>query len=71
MTQAELAALPLAERLLMMEDLWASLSTEAGAVPDWHEDVLKARAKSLDDGTEILSDWTDAKARLRQRSASS
>ena len=70
MTQLELAALPLAERLQMMEDLWTSLSMDAGAVPDWHEDVLKARAQSLDEGTETVSDWADAKTRLRQRAAS-
>lgn len=61
MTQSELAALPLAERLRMMEDLWDSLSSHEAAVPAWHKDVLDARARDLDEGRETVSDWEIAK----------
>lgn len=67
MTQLELAALPVAERLRLMEDLWNSLSEEAEVVPAWHQQVLDVRSAQLDAGLEPASDWADAKARLRNR----
>lgn len=67
MTQLELAAMPVAERLRLMEDLWDSLSAGGEAVPAWHRNVLAARAERLDKGVEAISDWHDAKLRLRDK----
>lgn len=69
MNTAELIALPLAERLRAMEALWDSLcrSTAGDALaPGWHAEVLSARAKGLDAGTEKTSLWADAKKRIRE-----
>lgn len=68
MTRVEIAALPLADRLQMMEQLWDSLSETNSAIPTWHTNVLHARAKALDDGSEVISEWPEVKARLRARS---
>jgi putative addiction module component (TIGR02574 family) len=69
MTHAELTELPVGERLKLMEDLWDTLHDVADAVPGWHEEVLAARAKSLDQGSESVSDWQEAKERLRRQAA--
>ena len=66
---AELTALPLADRLLAMEALWDSLCRETpgkAPTPEWHAEVLSARARALDAGTESTSPWADAKQRVRE-----
>lgn len=71
MQTAELVALPLAQRLQVMEALWESLckdSDQGQIVPGWHQDVLGQRLKSLDAGLEIVRPWEEAKDRIRQRS---
>ncbi len=68
MDAAELASLPLNERLRVMEDLWDSICRDAGdrlASPDWHAAVVTERGRRLDAGTEPTSDWAVAKKRLR------
>ena len=69
METAELTALPLADRLRVMEALWDSLCRGAPSeapVPGWHAEVLSARAHALDAGTEPTSAWADAKKRIRE-----
>lgn len=68
MDTADLVALPLPERLRAMEALWDSICRDAGDAlesPSWHAAVLDERARSLDAGAEPVSDWTEAKRRLR------
>jgi len=72
MQTAELAALPLSERLQAMEVLWESLCQEPGQVqtqtlPDWHHQVLNQRLAALDAGVETVTPWNEAKDRIRQR----
>ena len=70
MTVADIAALPVAERLQLMESLWESLSRSGDTgqvIPQWHEPVLADRAKKLDAGQEPTSDWAEARQRLQQR----
>ena len=58
MSNQDLAELPIAEKLRMMESLWDSLLHEAQgnqAVPEWHKDVLSERASRLDSGVEVSS----------------
>ena len=60
---------PLADRLRAMEALWDSLCSGTpgeAPVPDWHAEVLSARAHALDAGTESTSSWADAKKRIRE-----
>ena len=69
METAEWTALPLAGRLRAMEALWDSLcrgTPGEAPVPDWHAEVLSARAHALDAGTESTRSWADAKKRIRE-----
>lgn len=68
MTHADLAALPVAEKIQLMEALWGSLCDDpdaAAAIPAWHDEVLAERALQLDQGSEELTPWNEAKHRIR------
>ena len=65
MTSIEFAAMPVAERIHLMETLWNSLTSEEAAVPDWHQEVLAARGELLDRDEEPLSTLEEAKQRIR------
>lgn len=69
MTTADIAKLPVAEKLLLMEKLWDALRVQADSsvVPAWHKDVLEERLRRLDTGNEPTSGWTEAKERIRSR----
>jgi putative addiction module component (TIGR02574 family) len=69
MTTADIAKLPVAEKLLLMERLWDALRAHAdsGVVPAWHKDVLAERLRRLDTGSEPTSPWAEAKERIRAR----
>ena len=72
MTHADLAALPIAEKIQLMEALWSSLcddSAAAAAIPAWHGEVLAERALQLDQGGEELAPWNEAKQRIRAQIA--
>jgi hypothetical protein len=72
MTHTDLAKMPVAEKIQLMESLWESLSNDAladTAVPAWHGDVLAARRALLDQGKEPVSAWGDAKQRIRGQTA--
>lgn len=66
MTAVDIASLSLAEKLELMEALWASLDGQPEAVgPHWHEAALREAEATLADGTAQLVDWQEAKTRLR------
>ena len=69
MTTADIAKLPVAEKLLLMEQLWDALRVQADSsvVPAWHKDVLAERLRRLDTGKEPTSPWTEAKERIRSQ----
>ena len=69
MTTADIAGLPVAEKLLLMERLWDALRAQAdsGVVPAWHKDVLAERLRRLDAGNEPTSTWAEAKERIRSQ----
>lgn len=70
MSDLEVAELPVAEKLRLMESLWDSLSRDAAGeavVPEWHQTVLTERAGRIDNGQEPSSPWSEAKQRLQQR----
>ena len=65
-------ALPLqsmttAEKLEVMEAIWADLSRDESKLdsPAWHEQVLREREAALREGREVPLDWETAKRRLR------
>ncbi len=70
MTHMQIAELPLAERIDLMESLWDSLCHEPSvtqAIPDWHQEVLADRLARLDSGEETVASWEDAKVRIRDQ----
>ena len=67
------AALPLdrmtvEEKLRALERLWEDLCRTPESVPSpaWHRDVLEARAARLQGGRERVTNWEDAKRRIRE-----
>ena len=70
MSSREISALPIAEKLQLMELLWNSLCREPSGgpnVPSWHGEVLAERIRRLDSGEEPVSPWADAKRRIREQ----
>ncbi len=69
----ERVELPLAEysfeqKLDLMEALWDDLVKNDTILksPDWHGEILKERAQALTSGRVKVSDWEDAKKRIRR-----
>jgi putative addiction module component (TIGR02574 family) len=68
MTTVDIAEMPVAEKLQLMEALWDSLSARSGESmdsPAWHQAELAERLHRLDSGEEPVAAWTEAKERLR------
>lgn len=68
MSNIEIAAMPIVERIQLMEVLWDSMCSETSGVLDvplWHRDVLAERLQKFDNGEEEISEWADAKKRIR------
>lgn len=63
-----LSQLTLAQKLDLMETLWADLSRDEKALdsPDWHQAVLKGREKELENVSATVSEWKDAKERIKR-----
>ncbi len=62
-----LAQMTLAQKLDLMEMLWADLSTEPLLdSPAWHENILENREAALADGRCTVSDWEEAKERIKR-----
>ena len=57
----------LAEKLEVMETIWADLSRRANSLPspDWHEEVLQERKRLADAGELRFLDWETAFTELR------
>lgn len=57
------------EKLRAMEELWESLSQDAGQLtsPSWHEDALRETSRRYEAGQEQPIDWSTAKRELRKR----
>jgi hypothetical protein len=71
MTAIDIAALPVAEKLKLMEALWDSLCTPTDKgveSPPWHAAALKQAEEDLAAGTAQFVDWADAKESLRRNS---
>jgi len=72
MTHADLANMPISEKIQLMESLWESLSNTANApsaVPDWHSAILAERGALIDQNLEPVSAWSDAKQCIRNQIA--
>ena len=70
MTAIDIAEMPVAEKLQLMEALWDSLSARSATnaeSPAWHEQALKQAESDLITGAVRFVDWADAKDQLRER----
>ena len=63
-----LSELTLPEKLDLLELLWADLSRDEQKLdsPAWHQAVLEDRDAALAAGKATLSDWEDARGRIRK-----
>ena len=62
----DLRALPVAERLKLIESLWDSIDADTAALPlpDWHRDEIDRRLEVLDAGTSTGAPWSEVRARI-------
>jgi len=65
----ELFALPVEERIQLVEELWDSVARDAGAVPttDAQKRELDRRLAAYDADPRAGIDWAELKARLLDR----
>lgn len=71
MTTADIAAMPVAEKLKLMEALWDSLCAQTDKSvesPQWHSAALKQAEDDMAAGTAGFVDWAEAKEGLRRKS---
>ncbi len=54
----------LADKMQLMEELWADLSQGETPSPDWHGEVLAERDRLIESGEEKFVDWETAKKQL-------
>ncbi len=61
--------LSLAQKLDLMETLWADLSRDEEKLesPTWHKTILEDREKAFKSGKVSASNWEQAKKRIRKR----
>ncbi len=66
-----LSKLTLAQKLHLMETLWADLTRDEKKLksPAWHEIVLKDREEAYAAGKITASDWEQAKKRIRKKAS--
>lgn len=62
--------LSLAERILLVEEIWDSVAAEAEAleVPQSHKDELDRRLAAYHADPQAGSSWIDVKARMQKKS---
>lgn len=68
LTQAEIDAMPLEEKLKLSEALWESIYATADElpIPEWHKPLLDESLEQLDVQPEDGSTWDQIKTRLQQ-----
>jgi hypothetical protein len=64
-----LSQFSLAQKLDLMETLWADLTKDEKTLrsPAWHETVLKDREEAFAAGKVTVSDWEQAKKRIKKK----
>jgi putative addiction module component (TIGR02574 family) len=64
-----LSRLSLAQKLDLMETLWADLTRDEEKLksPAWHRTILEDREKALRAGKVTVSDWEQAKKRIKKK----
>lgn len=66
-----LAEFSFAQKLDLMETLWADLLRDEKKLksPVWHEAVLKDRAEAFVAGRSAVSEWDQAKKRIKKKAS--
>jgi hypothetical protein len=66
-----LAELSFAQKLDLMETLWSDLLQDESKLksPGWHEAVLKDREEAFASCRATVSDWEQAKKRIKKKTA--
>lgn len=66
--EVPLSKLTLAQKLDLMEALWDDLARHDKSLesPPWHKEILEDREQSLATGKATVSDWEEAKQRIRR-----
>jgi len=64
-----LSQLSFVQKLKLMEALWADLSRDEKKLksPAWHETILKDREEAFMSGKVTVSDWEQAKRRIKKK----
>jgi hypothetical protein len=64
-----LSQLSFVQKLNLMEALWADLSRDEKKLksPAWHETILKDREEAFMAGKVTVSDWEQAKRRIKKK----
>jgi hypothetical protein len=64
-----LSSMTTAEKIAAMEELWASLQSNADATPapEWHAKILADRQKRIDNGETSFSSLQEVRERLENR----
>ena len=64
-----LSRLSVAQKLDLMESLWADLTRDEKKFksPTWHETILKDREEAYVAGKVTVSDWEQAKKRIKKK----
>ena len=67
MSISEIKAMPVGERLQIMEQIWESLCQEDLTIesPSWHEGLLNERKKKIDSGEAEFLTLDQLKGRFR------
>jgi len=57
------------EQLIAMELLWKRLTQTEGTVepPGWHRSIVADRVAAVENGSDTLTDWAEARKRLADR----
>ena len=63
----DVVALPVSDRLRLIEELWDSIDAEASdplPVPGWHQDEIDRRLNALGTGASIGAPWAVVRERI-------
>lgn len=65
-TNIPLDRMSTADKLRALEEIWGDLSRNPENIPApaWHDDVLKARQRRIEEGTATFEDWAEVKRRI-------
>ena len=68
LSEGEIRALSVADRLELIEDLWDSLESDALPLPDLHKTELDQRLDALESGRSVGRPWPEVRDRITRRS---